>query len=67
MRLLTALAEALLIGGATATWAVTPGAIDSPYRCPRCGKRMMMEPATGAVGEEHHWHECWDCGYRFAE
>lgn len=40
--------------------------IDSPKRCPRCSKRLVMQigqdDVTGA-GDMRARHECWNCEY----
>lgn len=41
--------------------------LDSQYRCPRCGKRMVLQPATGSPGENHNVHECWNCDFIYRE
>lgn len=42
---------------------------DSPYRCPRDGKRLVMDIGqdsdTGWVHEHHHW--CISCDYQVRE
>lgn len=41
---------------------------DSPLRCPRDGKRMLMEVDQDEVSSRLRiTHECWDCGYREEE
>jgi hypothetical protein len=48
---------------------VTTQIIDSDLRCPRDGKRMMLEigqeDAGGAgIGTLSMWHQCWHCQYQ---
>jgi hypothetical protein len=37
---------------------------DSPYRCPRCCKRLVVEvePGDGDTSASM-WHVCWHCDY----
>ena len=36
---------------------------DSPYRCPRDGKRLVVEVSQDDEGVTRMWHCCWHCGY----
>jgi hypothetical protein len=40
--------------------------IDSPRRCPKCSKRMMMEigPDEESGWHMHAVHVCWNCDHR---
>lgn len=40
---------------------------DSRYRCPYDGKRMIVETATKAEGEEQAIHVCLNCDYKIRE
>ena len=41
---------------------------DSPRRCPRDGKRMLVDLGQAdSTGMLDVWHECWNCGYREPE
>ena len=42
--------------------------VDSHLRCPRDGKRMLMQVDQDDVSNRLRiTHQCWDCGYREEE
>lgn len=52
----------------TAPLRPTPpgGLLNSPHRCPYCGKRLVLDlgPNDDEDGRLRGEHSCWNCGYR---